>query len=300
MECVEGISLKVRVSGIKFRIALGGIAQLVERLVRNEKVWGSTPHTSTKDFAPVTSPKIDRGISGGYQGDVHRFLPRHFPLAILLAALFLTTTKAVAETNYWSGLSSRQREILNSGETLILEEDLPGNPWPRFIVYQLVKATPAQVAAVFWDLRLDPKYVPNCLSVTILAKPSPHVIDGEYTLKMPLFLPDEVYVSRNTLHRRTPEDYEISWIVLRSRYTKSCSGNLSLQKHEKGTLLRYSNQVEPGSRIAGIMKNNAGHQVVASVKALVSQVAREMERPSDPLEKQMKALEESLGSPVER
>ena len=48
------------------------------------------------------------------------------------------------------------------------------------------------------------------------------------------------------------------------------------------------------------MKNNAGHQVVASVKALVSQVAREMERPSDPLEKQMKALEESLGSPVER
>lgn len=25
----------------------GGIAQLVERLVRNEKVWGSNPHTST-------------------------------------------------------------------------------------------------------------------------------------------------------------------------------------------------------------------------------------------------------------
>ena len=25
---------------------IGGIAQLVERLVRNEKVWGSNPHTS--------------------------------------------------------------------------------------------------------------------------------------------------------------------------------------------------------------------------------------------------------------
>jgi hypothetical protein len=25
----------------------GGIAQLVERLVRNEKAWGSNPHTST-------------------------------------------------------------------------------------------------------------------------------------------------------------------------------------------------------------------------------------------------------------
>jgi len=28
---------------------LGGIAQLVERLVRNEKVRGSTPLTSTKE-----------------------------------------------------------------------------------------------------------------------------------------------------------------------------------------------------------------------------------------------------------
>src|SRR6266581_3108833 len=28
-------------------ISGGGIAQLVERLVRNEKAWGSNPHTST-------------------------------------------------------------------------------------------------------------------------------------------------------------------------------------------------------------------------------------------------------------
>ena len=49
-ELPEGISLKVRLSGIKFGRSLGGIAQLVERLVRNEKVWGSTPHTSTKDL----------------------------------------------------------------------------------------------------------------------------------------------------------------------------------------------------------------------------------------------------------
>jgi hypothetical protein len=33
----------------------GVIAQLVERLVRNEKVWGSTPHGSTKSprFPPI-------------------------------------------------------------------------------------------------------------------------------------------------------------------------------------------------------------------------------------------------------
>ena len=34
----------------------GGIAQLVERLVRNEKVWGSNPHTSTSSgYSPSSS-----------------------------------------------------------------------------------------------------------------------------------------------------------------------------------------------------------------------------------------------------
>lgn len=203
--------------------------------------------------------------------------------------------------DYWEGLSTRQRDILASGEPLILEEEVPGNPWPRFIVYHLVKATPAEVAAVFWDLRLDPEYIPNCISVTIVGSPAPNVLDGEYTLKMPFFLPDEVYVSRNTLRRYSEDHYEISWEVLRSRYTKSCHGSLNLQKLDKGTLLRYTNIVEPGSKIAGIMKNSASRQVLASVKALVSQVLSESGRRSELLEKQLKVLgEAAVASPGTR
>ena len=47
----------------------GGIAQLVERLVRNEKVWGSNPHTSTNLHRPkgavVTSTGCGAGVSRG-------------------------------------------------------------------------------------------------------------------------------------------------------------------------------------------------------------------------------------------
>ncbi len=230
---------------------------------------------------------------------VHRPL---LPLLTLAAILFTGLASVrLSAANYWEGLSSRQKEMLTSGESLILEEEVPGNPWPRFIVYHLVKATPAEVAAVFWDLRLDPQYIPNCLSVTIAASPAPNVVDGEYTLKMPFFLPDEVYVSRNTLRRHSEEHYEISWEVLRSRYTKSCSGSLALQKNDKGTLLRYTNIVEPGSKIAGIMKNSASRQVLASVKALVSQVGAELGNRSALLEKQLKVLGDAAGgSPAPR
>lgn len=199
-----------------------------------------------------------------------------------------------AEEPYWDGLSTRQKEVLLAGEPLLLEEEVPGNPWPRYIVYQITEGSPQQAAAIFWDLRLDPKYIPNCLSANIVNKPAPHIVEGEYTLKMPLFLPDEVYLSRNTLRRHNSGDYEISWIVQHSRYTKSARGNIRLQERDGKTLIRYSNLVEPGSRIAGILKNSAGNQVVASVKALGAQVARETARPKELLENQIRVVEEAL------
>ena len=223
-----------------------------------------------------------------------RFSLLSLAVVLLVTGMFSARLSA---SDYWEGLSSRQREILTSGESLILEEEVPGNPWPRFIVYHLLKATPSEIAAVFWDLRLDPAYIPNCLSVSIIGSPAPNVLDGEYTLKMPFFLPDEVYVSRNTLHRHSEEHYEISWEVLRSRYTKACRGSLNLQKLDQGTLLRYSNVVEPGSKIAGIMKHSASHQVLASVDALVTQVGSESKN-RGLLEKQLKSLGEAAsGSP---
>gem|GEM_PF-5927963 len=39
---------------------VGGIAQLVERLVRNEKVWGSNPHTSTIQKMPHSKKPFPR------------------------------------------------------------------------------------------------------------------------------------------------------------------------------------------------------------------------------------------------
>jgi hypothetical protein len=36
----------------------GGIAQLVERVVRNDEAWGSNPHTSTKFIGPRASSWI--------------------------------------------------------------------------------------------------------------------------------------------------------------------------------------------------------------------------------------------------
>ncbi|MCX8493479.1 MAG: hypothetical protein ORN23_04535 [Chthoniobacterales bacterium] len=199
-----------------------------------------------------------------------------------------------AEESMWSALTQQQHAQLLAGKQVVLEEEISGKPWPRFTIYHLVKGTPADVAAIFWDCELDPKYIPDCLSVRIISRSAPWIHDGEYTLKMPLFLPDEVYVSRNELKRHSATSYEISWKVLRSRYSESCSGSLRMQEHDGKTLLCYSNLIVPGSRIARLLRSTAGNQVVSSVQALVRQIASEIEMRPQLLEQQLHSLEHAL------
>ena len=150
-------------------------------------------------------------------------------LFILLTAVCMVPTMVAAEGTMWKGLTQAQREQLIAGKELVLDEDVPGKPWPRFTVYRLVQSPPKTVAAVFWNAELDPAYIPNCTAVSILASPKPSTQDVEYTLKMPFVLPDEIYLSRNELRNPSPETYEVNWKVLRSRYTSSCIGNLRIE-----------------------------------------------------------------------
>ena len=261
---------------------------MVERLVRNEKVRGSTPLTSTKESQAVPVTGFCRPSS-----------TQMFHLFLGLLLLGVGDPAAPAQkplTPYWDSLSQAQRAVLASGKPVVIEEEMPGNPWPRFIIYQGVKVPPAVVAAVFWDCEKDPEYIPNCLKVTTLSRPSPSIVEAEYTLKMPFFLPDEIYVSRNEIRRVPGGNYAVNWTVLRSRYTKNCSGNLILEGHDGNTLIRYANLVEPGSKIAKIMKASAERQVVESVQALVDRVGDLVVRPGNSLTNKIKAMEAALGA----
>jgi hypothetical protein len=190
----------------------------------------------------------------------------------------------------WDTLTTQQQETLSAGKPLLLEQEITDNPWPRFTVYHLVKSSPAQAAAVFWDCELDPKYVSNCLSVQVVARPDLWIRDGEYTLKMPLMLPNEVYVSRNEL-KWAFGNYDISWHVLHARYIQGSTGNILFEQHGDQTLIRYTNLVKPGSSIAGLLRTNAGREVVESVKALVRQIESELSENPQLMEHQVKDLE---------
>jgi Polyketide cyclase / dehydrase and lipid transport len=221
---------------------------------------------------------------------MHRF--PHVPIICLLCAFGFV--KASGSETIWETLSPARQAELTQGKTVETEQDVTEGVWPRFTVYKLVKASPRSVAAVFWDCERAPEYVPNCTSVKLLSHPEPALTEAEYTLSMPFFLPDEVYVSRNRLERPAPGVYEISWSLLKSRYSRSSVGSLRVEEHEGRTLIRYRNLVVPASRFAGMLRASAGKEVVESVRSLGDRVEKEMESAPSILKAQEEKLDRDL------
>ncbi len=204
-----------------------------------------------------------------------------------------------AETPMWGTLTPEQQELLQSGKPLVIEERVADSPWPRYIVYRLVKSSAEKVAAVFWDAELDPQYVPDCLSTHMISSPKPTVHVAEYILKMPLLLPNEVYLASNELTSPTPGVYEISWNVLKATYITGSTGTLRVESQsEKGgkALMRYSNLVTPGSSIAALLRAKARSEVIESVNALAEQVESEIQKSPQLLENQLQKMNRALGA----
>lgn len=212
----------------------------------------------------------------------------------ILLFVALTGQLIGSESTLWDRLTTQQQSILNSGKQVLIEEESPGNPWPKLTIYQLVRATSADVAAVFWNSELDPKYLPNCKSARILGRPSPEVHNAEFILRMPLFLPEELYVSRVTIQSPSVDVYEISWKVLESRYSKECYGKIHIEPHGESSLFSYQNFVKPRSNFAGLLRWPALATIVDSVKSLVHQVESEKKNSPELLAVQRQAVEIAL------
>jgi len=216
-------------------------------------------------------------------------------LAILLIIQCLGQGARADAPSIWNEFSPHARELLAIGKPVVVEEDVPESSWPRVTVAYLLDCTPSEAASVFWNSELDPDYVPDCISTRILSHPSHHVHEAEFRLRMPFFLPEEIYVSRVEVKRTETDGYEIAWHVNQSIYAKSCRGRILIEPHDGKTLLISSNSVIPRGDFAGFLRFPAVLRQKESVNALVRQILLEKGLHPELLAKQQKSLNLALG-----
>jgi hypothetical protein len=187
-----------------------------------------------------------------------------FFIATLAASSALMATPSVLDD-----LNESQRQIVSTGGQVMLQEKIAGKPWPRARVFQRVKATPEELAAVFFDYANSTQHVPDLISSTISKKISPRVLEVDYVMNVPI-LPDEHYTARNELHVPTQGVYRFSWKLLRALQTKEAEGNLIIEPFPNGgSVIRYTNLVTPGSNMATLLRRFAFDRMSKTVTALV-------------------------------
>jgi hypothetical protein len=210
-------------------------------------------------------------------------------LVVCLAAL------PAAKASVLDDLTREQRANLEKGDLVVLEQDIPGKPWPRVRIYKKIQASPEQVAGVFFDYNQAKTFIPDVLESRISKKISPGVMEVDYEVDVPI-LADEAYTARNEM-KALQDSYQASWTLLRALQTKAAEGNLLIEPFENGTsVIRYTNLVTPSSGMAKILKLPAMARMQKTVLAIGQKVEQQKAKNPAELAAQVARLREAMES----
>ncbi len=175
--------------------------------------------------------------------------------------------------------------------------------WPEFHVFEKVKATPEEAAAVFADFENHKKYF-GSLNIT-----QSHVVSGlgtsveEIDYYLNVFLASDDYRCRDQIsYDPAHGSYQVNWDVIQSSqsYIKGeipqvwSHGNAHFESFAGGTLIAYTNLVMPKNSLAssGWIIDRGESTVMQTVHLLVQQIEKEHNTPQ--LEAQKAALKVDL------
>ena len=210
-------------------------------------------------------------------------------LAVCLAALPAATAGLLDD------LTREQRAELEKGGLIVLEQDIPGKPWPRVRIYKKIQAAPEQVASVFFDYNQAKTFIPDVLESRISKKISPGVMEVDYEVDVPI-LADEAYTARNEM-KALQDGYQASWTLLRALQTKAAEGNLLIEPFENGSsVIRYTNLVTPSSGMAKILKLPAMARMQKTVLAIGQKVEQQKAKNPAELAAQVARLRQAMES----
>ena len=213
-------------------------------------------------------------------------------LVLFLWLVGISQNSWAADT-LWSTLTASQQETLNAGKQILVTEEIPKAIWPRFHIYRLITAAPRDIEAVFWDVNDDPRYVPDCMKVTVDSRPAPNIVEVTYYLNIP-FLPQEVSQVRTEVTLLPLGIYNNTWTVLSSKYSQSGSGSFLIVPHNKGSLICYTNFVVPKSSIACMLRSQAESQIKATVKAIAQRVEYQLKEAPQHHAEQLQQIDVAL------
>jgi len=206
-------------------------------------------------------------ISSGHYNQIAMAL--RVVLSCSIAMLVLSDLSA----DLLSEIPQYGRDELAAGQLVVMSSAVPGVPWPRLKLYQVVDAPPKVVADLFSDYSAAPDYIPGMLGAKVIATNPDGTKDVQYKVKVPV-LQSISYTVRNAYVQRG-NSYEVKWTLLHSPLAKSSDGSLRIEPYGKGkTLMCYTNLCVPVTNLVAGLKNQALNEAKSTVRAIATEAKR--------------------------
>jgi hypothetical protein len=193
-------------------------------------------------------------------------------------------------------LSPTDQEKVKNEQQVSIFHDIAGEAWPDATIYQYIKATPEEAAAIFFDYERHCTFFPDCQSVKILGKLAKTVAEVKYSIALPWPLGAEVYTVFDTLKAYDGgTSYRVDWKLKEATAnTKDCFGNIRFEPMGTGTLMVYHNFTSPNHSGASWFVGQAKEKIKTVVSAIATQISKEAASDRGLLDQQLQGLRTAL------
>jgi hypothetical protein len=187
-----------------------------------------------------------------------------------LAAVVLWATVVCAATPTPLGDDDARR--IDQGETVVHQRDVDGFAWPEVVVYRRSSAAPVALMALFADFAGQASWVPAVVESRVVGRESSNAFRVFYEYEV--IGPNERYTVIITLTRER-DVWVAQWTLVSARYARRIEGSLRIAPRAGGSLVTYTQVVDPGTLGATFgSPATLAAKVVATAEALTARTER--------------------------
>lgn len=164
-------------------------------------------------------------------------------LAASVVLVSLVGSVQLAPAARGGGLTVPEWRTLEQRDLVVKTRAVEGYRWPEVTVYRLVSAPPEEVMAVYADFKNQADYLPNLVESHVVEQLSRNSFHVSYEYEVTG--PNERYTVLVAVSR-TPSGFQVTWDLVKARYARRLSGQMRVAPSDLGTLIEYTNHVDPG------------------------------------------------------
>lgn len=215
--------------------------------------------------------------------------------------VLLSSSVALANQTFgthYDQLSAAEKNTLNNGGQVAVFTPVADSPWPECKIYQMIKATPEEAAAVFHDYEKHKDYFPNLKKSTIIKKIDRATVQVSYKMEIPLVWPlspmEENYTVQDHVQSLPEGSYQVGWTLVRADNATRSEGETHFEPVGSNTLMTYRTIVVTTRTGASWVVESVKQTAKEAASAIVGRIQTFHERNDALLREEIAALREAV------